>query len=73
MDDVPRYAALVASGATEVLSLERADLETLIEREPRVVYKVTRAIMRVAHRVQRRLSLQMRDLENYLYLTGGKT
>ena len=73
MDDVPRYAALVASGATEVLSLERADLETLIEREPRVVYKVMRAIMRVAHRVQRRLSLQMRDLENYLYLTGGKT
>jgi hypothetical protein len=31
-----------------------------------------RAIMRVAHKVQRRLGLQMRDLENYLYRTGAK-
>ena len=73
MDDEPRYAALVASGATEVLVLDRRDFETLVEREPRVVYKVMRAVMRVAHKVQRRLSLQMRDLENYLYRTGAKT
>ena len=72
MDDVPRYAALVASGPTEVLYLERGAFETLIEREPRVVYKVMRAIMRVAHRVQRGLSLQMRDMENYLYRTGAR-
>jgi CRP/FNR family transcriptional regulator, cyclic AMP receptor protein len=72
MDDEPRYAALVASGATEVLVLDRRDFETLVEREPRVVYKVMRAVMRVAYKVQRRLSLQMRDLENYLYRTGAK-
>jgi CRP-like cAMP-binding protein len=72
MDDEPRYAALVASGATEVLVLDRRDFESLVDREPRVVYKVMRAIMRVAHKVQRRLALQMRDLENYLYRTGGK-
>ena len=73
MDDEPRYAALVASGPAEVLVLDRKDFETLVEREPRVVYKVMRAIMRVAHKVQRRLSLQMRDMENYLYRTGAKT
>ena len=72
MDDEPRYAALVASGTTEVLVLDRRDFETLVETEPRVVYKVMRAVMRVAHKVQRRLSLQMRDLENYLYRTGAK-
>ncbi len=72
MDDAPRYASLVASGPTEVLALARRDFETLVDREPRVVYKVMRAIMRVAHKVQRRLSQQMRDLENYLYRTGGK-
>jgi CRP-like cAMP-binding protein len=72
MDDQPRYAALVASGRTEVLVLERGDFETLIDRAPRVVYKVMRAIMRVAHKAQRRLSLQLRDFENYLYRTGGK-
>jgi CRP/FNR family cyclic AMP-dependent transcriptional regulator len=72
MDDVPRYAALLASGPTEVLCLERSDIETLVDREPRVVYKVMRAIMRAAHRVQRRLSYQMRELENYVYRTGPK-
>ena len=72
MDDEPRYAALLAAGPTEVLVLDRRDFETLVDREPRVVYKVMRAVMRVAHKVQRRLSLQMRDLENYLYRTGAK-
>ena len=72
MDDAPRYAALVASGPTEVLALDRIDFETLIDRSPRIVYKVMRAIMRAARNIQRRLSLQMRDMENYLYRTGGK-
>jgi CRP/FNR family transcriptional regulator, cyclic AMP receptor protein len=72
MDDAPRYAALLASGPTEVLCLERKDVETLVDREPRVVYKVMRAIMRAAHRVQRKLSLQMRDLEHYIYRTGAR-
>jgi len=31
-----------------------------------------RAIMRVAHRVQRRLGLQLRDMEHYVYRTGAK-
>jgi hypothetical protein len=34
--------------------------------------KVMRAIMRVAHRVQRRLSLQLREMEHYIYQTGAK-
>jgi CRP/FNR family cyclic AMP-dependent transcriptional regulator len=72
MDDAPRYAALVASGPTRVLVLHREDFETLLESQPRVVYKTMRAIMRVAHDVQRRLSRQMLDLQNYLYRPGAK-
>jgi CRP/FNR family transcriptional regulator, cyclic AMP receptor protein len=72
MDNEPRFAALVASGPTEALVLARGDFETLIEPSPQVVYKVMRAIMRVAHKVQRRLSLQLQDLEHYIYRTGGK-
>jgi CRP/FNR family transcriptional regulator, cyclic AMP receptor protein len=72
MDNEPRYAALVAFGPTEVLVLARSDFETLIEASPRVVYKVMRAIMLVAHRVQRRLSLQLREMEHYIYQTGAK-
>lgn len=72
MDDAPRYAALVAAGPTRVLVLRREDFETLLDREPRVVYKTMRAIMRVAHEVQRRLSRQMLDLQQYLYRPGAK-
>ena len=72
MHDEPRYAALIASGPTEVLVLARSDFETLVERSPQVVYKVMRAIMLVAHRVQRRLSLQLREMERYIYQTGAK-
>ena len=72
MDDEPRYGALLASGPTKVLSLSRADLESLVETEPRVVYKVMRAIMRVAHRVQRNISRELQDLQNYVYRTGAK-
>lgn len=72
MDDAERYASLVASGPASVLVLSRQDFETLVDREPRLVYKVMRAIMRVAHAVQRRLSGQMFDLQNYLYRTGAK-
>ena len=72
MDNEPRYAALIASGRTEVLVLARSDFETLIERSPRIVYKVMRVIMRMAHRSQRRLSLQLREMEHYVYRTGAK-
>lgn len=72
MDDEPRYATLIASGPSKVLCLSRVDFETLIETEPRVVYKVMRAIMRVAHRVQRSVSRELLDLQNYVYRTGAK-
>lgn len=72
MDGDPRYAALVASGATRAFSLEREDLETLLETHPHVVYKAMRAIMRVAHTVQRRLSVQMLEMQNYFLKTGGR-
>jgi len=72
MDDEPRYAALVASGPTRVLVLDRTDFERLLATHPQVVYRVMRAIMRVAHDVQRRLSRQMLELQNYLYRPGAK-
>ena len=72
MDGEPRYASLVATGPTRVLVLDRIRFEQLLVSHPVVVYKAMRAIMRVAHRVQRRLSRQMVDMEHYLYETGAK-
>lgn len=72
MDGAPRYASMVATGAVKVLTLDRNRFEELLTTHPVVVYKAMRAIMRVAHRVQRRLSSQMTDMQHYLYRTGAK-
>lgn len=72
MDDVKRYASMVAAGPVTVLTLDRHRFEELLSTHPVVVYKAMRAIMRVAHRVQRRLSGQMMDMQHYLYRTGAK-
>jgi len=72
MDGEPRYASLVASSPTRVLVLDRPKFEELLVTHPVVVYKTMRAIMRVAHRVQRRMNMQMVDMQHYLYRTGGK-
>lgn len=72
MDGAPRYASLVATGPVKVLVVDRNRFEELLPTHPVVVYKAMRAIMRVAHRVQRRLSSQMVDMQHYLYRTGAK-
>jgi len=72
MDSEPRYAALVALGPTRVLSLRRAKLESLLESDPLIVYRVMRAIARFAHQVLNRSSLQVAELTSYVFKTGAK-
>jgi CRP-like cAMP-binding protein len=72
MDGRPHYAALRASGPTQVLSLEREKLESLLAREPVIVYRVMRAIFRVVHVILNRMAMQTSELTNYLYKVHGK-
>jgi CRP-like cAMP-binding protein len=72
MDNAPRTHSLVAKGPTRVFSLNREKFETLIPLHALLVYKVMRAIMRVAHAVQRRMSLNLAELQNYIYKIHGK-
>jgi len=72
LDGASRYASLVALSDTRVLGLSRADLEGLLDSNPKVVYHVMRAIVRVVHEIQRRLSMQTAELTNYLYKTHGR-
>jgi CRP-like cAMP-binding protein len=72
LDETPHYAALRAAGPTEILSLERKDLESLLESQPWVVYRVMRAIMRTVHSLMRRMSVQSVELQNYIYKQHGK-
>ena len=72
MDDRPHYAALRALGPCRVLSLERAKLESLLEREPLIVYRVMRAILRVVHGILNRLAIESSELTNYMFKVRGK-
>jgi CRP-like cAMP-binding protein len=72
VDETPHYAALRAAGPTEILSLDRKDLEGLLDTQPRIVYRVMRAIMRTVHSLMRRMSVQAIELQNYIYKQHGR-
>ena len=59
LDGATRFASLVAMAETRVLGLSRGDLEALLDRDPQLVYRIMRAIVRIAHDIQRRLSMHM--------------
>ena len=72
MDGRPHYAALRATGPSQVLCLQRDRLESLLQREPVIVYRVMRAIFRVVHIILNRMAMQTSELTNYLYKVHGK-
>jgi CRP/FNR family transcriptional regulator, cyclic AMP receptor protein len=72
LDSQPRYAALIALGPTKVFSLQRAKLESLLEQDPLIVYRVMRAIVRFAHQAMHRSGMQMAELTSYVFKTGAK-
>ena len=72
MGEDPRYAALRAAGPTRILCLKRDKLESLLAREPLIVYRVMRAIFRVVHGLLHRMALQANELTNYIFKQHGK-
>lgn len=72
MDGRPHYAALRATGPTRVLCLEREKLESLLSRDPVIVYRVMRAILRIVHVVLNRLAMHASELSNYVFKVHGK-
>jgi CRP-like cAMP-binding protein len=72
LDSKPRYAALVALGPTKLFSLQREKLESLLDTEPVIVYRVMRAIARFAHEVLHRSGAEMAELTSYLFKTKAK-
>ncbi len=72
LDGSELYASKVALGDCRVLCLEREKLESLLDTDPHVVYRVMRAIIRVVHQIQRRLAMQQVELSNYIYKQHGR-
>jgi CRP/FNR family transcriptional regulator, cyclic AMP receptor protein len=72
IDGTEHYASLVARGDTQVFGLEREQLESLLPKHADIVYRVMRAIIRTAHNIQRRISMNSIELTNYIYKQHGR-
>jgi CRP/FNR family cyclic AMP-dependent transcriptional regulator len=71
IDGAPHSAGLRAIGECEVFNIHRGDLESLIGKDPDLVYKVMRAIMRTVHKIVRRMNLQYAQLTDYIVSEQG--
>jgi len=72
VDLAPRRATLTAEGDTTVYTLEPEDFEGLLEKHPRIVYKVMRGLFRLTHMNLMRMNVETQELSNYIHKSGGR-
>ena len=72
VDGAPHSAGLRALGECEVFNIHRAEFEALIPKDPDLVYKVMRAVMRTVHRILRRMNFQYTQLTDYISHQHGR-
>jgi CRP/FNR family transcriptional regulator, cyclic AMP receptor protein len=66
IDGVEHSASLRAMSNCELLRLDRAGLESLLDKDSDLVYKVMRAIVRNVHRILRNMNFQQVELTRYI-------
>lgn len=72
IDRTTRKATLIAHGDATVYTLEPEDFETLIEANPRMIYKVMCALFRNTHTNLIRMNQEAKQLANYINKTQGR-
>lgn len=68
----PRMATLRAVGEATVYTLAPADFDTIIDANPRLAFKVMRALFRVTHTNLARMNRETLALSNYITKTQGR-
>jgi len=72
LDSKPHSATLRAVGNSEVLTLKREKLESLLVENPVVVYGVMRAIIRSIREIIRRMNQQYQQMTDYINQSGSR-
>ena len=72
VDQTPRKATLRAIGIATVYSLTPNDFESLLDAQPRLAYKVMRALFRITHTNLMRMNQESHELANYISKTQGR-
>ena len=68
----PRKATLRSEGATTVYTLTPEDLDNLLDDNPRVAFKVMRALFSITHFNLARASQERAQLTSYINKMGGR-
>ncbi len=72
VEQSPRKATLQAVGDATVYTLTPADFESLLDAQPRLAFKVMRALFRVTHANLSRMNQESKELANYISKTQGR-
>lgn len=72
IDSELHTVGLRALCASRVLRLTRDDFEGIVDKNPQLVYKVMRAIVRSAHRTVHRMNDEVIELSNYIFKQHGR-
>ncbi|WP_006788631.1 Crp/Fnr family transcriptional regulator [Thiorhodospira sibirica] len=68
----PHSATVRAIGRPTVCTFERSDFESLIEKDPWLVYKVMQNIVKVVHDILRKMNTQYVEMSNYISQQHGR-
>ncbi|MCB1751148.1 MAG: cyclic nucleotide-binding domain-containing protein [Gammaproteobacteria bacterium] len=72
IDGQPHSAGLRAITDCEVFNIHRKEFDTLVEKEPDLVYKVMRAIVRTVHKIVCSMNFQHAQLTDYIARQHGR-
>jgi len=72
LDGQPHSASLRAIGNATAFSLDRENLEALLDTDAKIVYEVMRAIVRSVHDILRRMNMQHVEMNNYINKQHGR-
>jgi len=72
LDGRPHSASLRAVGNCTAICLTRNDLESFVEADPNLMYKVMRAIIRTVHSILCDMNKSHVEMNNYIYKQHGR-
>jgi CRP/FNR family cyclic AMP-dependent transcriptional regulator len=72
VDRTPRKATLRAVGNSTVYTLTPEAFDAVVDANPRLAYKVMRALFRVTHSNLMRMNQETQQLSNYINKTQGR-
>ncbi|MBI5682944.1 MAG: cyclic nucleotide-binding domain-containing protein [Deltaproteobacteria bacterium] len=67
LDERPHSASIVAIADTEVYTISKAEFENMVEKQPRMVYKLMRQIIFNIHTIVRGMNAKYMEMVNYMW------